>query len=90
MDKPLPRMFMAAIDDATGVKAVPVPTLGGSVPMYLFAGEGHQRVTGLPIANHDNDRHTYDENIRIGTFWEGVQMYAGTPVTLGRLCARGC
>ena len=31
---------------------------------------------GVPIANPDNNQHQYDENIRIGNFWRGIETFA--------------
>jgi hypothetical protein len=30
----------------------------------------------VPIVNYDNHQHSADENLRLGTFWEGVETYA--------------
>jgi acetylornithine deacetylase/succinyl-diaminopimelate desuccinylase-like protein len=53
-----------------------VPALGGSLPLYLFTdGLGHPAVI-VPIANHDNNQHAPDENLRIGNLWYGMDLYA--------------
>jgi len=30
----------------------------------------------LPIANHDNNQHASNENIRLANLWYGVDLYA--------------
>jgi acetylornithine deacetylase/succinyl-diaminopimelate desuccinylase-like protein len=40
-------------------------------------------VIGVPIANHDNNQHASNENIRIGNFWDGIEMYAALMAGLG-------
>ncbi len=33
-------------------------------------------VIGLPIANHDNNQHSSDENLRLQNLWDGIEVYA--------------
>jgi acetylornithine deacetylase/succinyl-diaminopimelate desuccinylase-like protein len=28
---------------------------------------------GIPIANHDNNQHSNDENIRLQNLWDGIE-----------------
>jgi acetylornithine deacetylase/succinyl-diaminopimelate desuccinylase-like protein len=51
------------------------PSLGGSIPMYLFA-RGGVPVIGLPIANHDDNQHAANENLRLKNLWDGIEAYA--------------
>ena len=53
---------------------VAMPTLGGSVPIVHF-----DRILGaptviVPMANHDNNQHDANENIRIGNLWYGIKL----------------
>ena len=50
--------------------------LGGSVPMYLFADIFGTPVVGLPIANHDDNQHASNENLRLQNLWDGIEEYA--------------
>jgi len=50
------------------------PTLGGSVPMYVFEDLGLPWL-GMPIVNYDNHQHSSDENLRLGHFWRGMETY---------------
>jgi hypothetical protein len=50
--------------------------MGGSVPL-----EGIERALGtrtitMPIANHDNGQHSFNENIRIQNLWDGIELMA--------------
>jgi len=65
-----------AIQTATGDPIIRVVTLGGSVPMYLFEGKNHTPVVGVPIANHDNNQHAANENLRLQNLWDAIQVYA--------------
>jgi acetylornithine deacetylase/succinyl-diaminopimelate desuccinylase-like protein len=65
-----------AIESASGGPIIQVVTLGGSVPMYLFEGSKHTPVIGVPIANHDNNQHAADENLRLQNLWDAIEVYA--------------
>ena len=51
------------------------PTLGGSIPGSLFVEELGASVVVVPIANHDNNQHAANENLRLGNLWQGVELY---------------
>ena len=53
-----------------------LPTFGGSIPLYLFEDILGAPVAILPIANHDNNQHAADENIRIANLWYGVDLWS--------------
>jgi acetylornithine deacetylase/succinyl-diaminopimelate desuccinylase-like protein len=69
------------LERATGDGLVEAPTLGGSVPMYIF--ELGLPVIGVPIVNYDNSQHSHNENLRLGEFWRGIQLYAALMASLG-------
>jgi acetylornithine deacetylase/succinyl-diaminopimelate desuccinylase-like protein len=69
--------LVATIKAVTGQDPILMPTAGGSVPMYLFGGEGERPVAILPIANHDNNQHGANENLRLQNLWDGIEIYAG-------------
>jgi acetylornithine deacetylase/succinyl-diaminopimelate desuccinylase-like protein len=75
LDSPLSRQ-MADIMKAAGHEPVRLPTVGGSIPMYLFQQPNQTPVIGLPIANHDDNQHTADENLRLQNLWDGIEVYA--------------
>ncbi len=39
----------------------------------------------LPIANHDNNQHGANENLRVQNLWDGIDLLAGLLVRLGAL-----
>ena len=75
LDLPLSRE-VAAIMTGTGHEPVRLPTVGGSIPMYLFQQPDDTPVIGLPIANHDDNQHAADENLRLQNLWDGIEVYA--------------
>jgi len=74
MDLPISRRVADIIGEATGVRPYLLPSLGGSVPMFLFQGGGTP-VVGLPIVNHDNNQHAADENLRVQNLWDGIEIF---------------
>lgn len=75
MSLPVSKALVAALQQATRGDAVIAPTLGGSVPMYIFEDLGLPWI-GVPIVNYDNHQHSADENVRLGHLWRGMEEYA--------------
>ena len=73
---------MTALVSALGRTPVVTPTLGGSVPMYLFRQAGQARpgsptpAINVPIANHDDNQHAPNENLRLQNLWDGIETFA--------------
>jgi acetylornithine deacetylase/succinyl-diaminopimelate desuccinylase-like protein len=61
---------------ALGIEPVRTPTLGGSVPMYLFRQPRDTPAIILPIANHDDNQHAPNENLRLQNLWDGIETFA--------------
>lgn len=76
MTSPAARAASAAEAVAAGRPPVLLPMMGGGVPIYMFQDIFHVPVIGLPIANHDDDQHAPNENLRLQNLWDGVAVYA--------------
>ncbi|MFQ5748292.1 MAG: M20/M25/M40 family metallo-hydrolase [Planctomycetota bacterium] len=76
MENPLARKIAAAARQAAGGELVLLPTLGGSLPLYLFTGDPGRAVLVVPIANFDDNQYGPDENLRIGNLWYGIDLFA--------------
>jgi acetylornithine deacetylase/succinyl-diaminopimelate desuccinylase-like protein len=74
MDLPVSQAVIKLTEEITDGMVVIQPTLGGSVPMYIFEDLRLPWV-GVPIVNYDNHQHSSDENLRVGHFWKGIEMY---------------
>src|SRR5229473_151515 len=74
MDLPMSKAVVEVVRGAAGKDTVIMPSTGGSVPMYIFEDLGLQWV-GVPIVNYDNHQHSSDENLRLGQFWRGMEIY---------------
>ncbi len=85
LDLPISRAVVAVIQGAVGETVIETPTLGGSVPMFLFDEVLGTPVIGVPIANHDNNQHGADENIRLQNLWDGIGVYAALMARLGHV-----
>jgi acetylornithine deacetylase/succinyl-diaminopimelate desuccinylase-like protein len=83
IDNPVTQATFRALEQAVGGPVVEVVSVGAAIPMYIFEGEHHTPVIGLPIANHDNNQHAYDENLRLQNMWDAIEMYGTLVATLG-------
>jgi acetylornithine deacetylase/succinyl-diaminopimelate desuccinylase-like protein len=82
LELPLSREI-AQIMTAAGHEPVRLPTVGGSIPMFLFQQPNDTPVIGLPIANHDDNQHAADENLRLQNLWDGIEIYTALFSGLG-------
>jgi acetylornithine deacetylase/succinyl-diaminopimelate desuccinylase-like protein len=73
---PVSQAVIAAASKAAGRPVAVLPTMGGSVPLYIFDAALKTPLIGLPIANHDNKQHAADENLRLRNLWDGIDLYA--------------
>ena len=85
MDLPVSRAVARVIADAAGAPIVELPTLGGSVPMYLFVDFLKTPTVGIPIVNHDNNQHAANENLRLQNLWDGIETCAALLTRLGHV-----
>jgi acetylornithine deacetylase/succinyl-diaminopimelate desuccinylase-like protein len=67
---------ITTIRQVTGDALVLQPTMGGSLPLYLFTELLGKPIVIVPIANHDNNQHAADENLRLANLWYGMDVLA--------------
>jgi acetylornithine deacetylase/succinyl-diaminopimelate desuccinylase-like protein len=75
MNLPISQEVIRVVESARG-RAVKLPTMGGGLPLQEV-----ERPTGaptiiIPIGNHDNNQHSYDENLRLQNLWDGIELMA--------------
>jgi acetylornithine deacetylase/succinyl-diaminopimelate desuccinylase-like protein len=75
MDLPISREVLRIAESARG-PIVKLPTMGGSVPLYMIQQTLGSPTITVPIANHDNNQHSFDENLRIDNLWDGIELMA--------------
>jgi acetylornithine deacetylase/succinyl-diaminopimelate desuccinylase-like protein len=76
MDLPIAQDIIAAMTRAGGEPPILVPTSGGSVRLFLFEHVLGQPSVILPIANHDDNQHAANENLRMANLIYGMSLYA--------------
>jgi acetylornithine deacetylase/succinyl-diaminopimelate desuccinylase-like protein len=77
MDMPISKAIARIVDEAVDGPIVLTPSLGGSLPLYVFSGIlDAPPIVVVPIANHDNNQHAPNENLRIKNLWLGIEIYA--------------
>ena len=50
--------------------------MGGSLPLYLIDEVIGAPILILPVANHDNNQHGKDENLRLQNLWDAIEIYS--------------
>lgn len=75
MDNPITVNAAEAIR-ALDQRLVQMPTIGGSLPFATFSDTLALPTIGLAVVNFDNNQHAANENIRVGHFWEAIEIFA--------------
>ena len=57
--------------NTTSIPLAVTITNNGTTAMTL----GTRTIT-VPIANHDNNQHSFNENVRIQNLWDGIELMA--------------
>ena len=75
-DEPLAMQISEILYRLSDSTLIQTPTMGGSLPLYLIHEVVGAPVLILPIANHDNNQHGKDENLRLQNLWDAIEIYA--------------
>lgn len=74
LDLPVAQQVVKAIQTTVDYPVIIMPTLGGSLPLYLFEDILKTKaIITIPSANYDNNQHGENENIRIQNLWDGIE-----------------
>jgi acetylornithine deacetylase/succinyl-diaminopimelate desuccinylase-like protein len=73
---PQARRIAAALEEAFGQPPVQLRTLGGSVPIAPFIEALGFPAILVPSVNFDNNQHEENENLRLGNFFQGIEIIA--------------
>ena len=76
LDQPVSQALLATLDEMLGKPVLRVPTLGGSLPTSMIEHALGVPLVIFPIANHDDNQHAKDENLRLQNLWDGIEAYA--------------
>lgn len=75
MELEVSHRVIAAVEQARG-PVLKVPTLGPVPAVCTLAGVLQAPVILVPIANHDGNQHTHNENLRLQNLWDGIEVMA--------------
>ncbi|MBI4909236.1 MAG: M20/M25/M40 family metallo-hydrolase [Acidobacteria bacterium] len=75
MDSPIGAKVIDAVRSAHS-DLILTPTMGGSLPISPIAEIMRTPIIIVPIANHDNNQHGHNENIRLQNLWDGIETMA--------------
>lgn len=75
MNLPIAQTVVKAVQSTVQGDIVLQPSLGGSLPLYLFDQILETPTISVPIANHDNNQHAENENLRLQNLWDGLETY---------------
>jgi acetylornithine deacetylase/succinyl-diaminopimelate desuccinylase-like protein len=71
MDSPFGNWVYAVLQQ-NNTKVVRVRMMGGSLPTQQLVGALQVPFVILPLVNADNNQHSFDENLRIGHYLDGI------------------
>ena len=74
LDHPLPQEVRRRLSREGPL--VVLPSLGGSLPLYLIRRELDAPSVSIGLWNHDNNQHAEDENVRLGNLFDGIVRLA--------------
>ena len=75
-DEPVAIALTGTLDELLGKPVLRLPTMGGSLPTSVFERTLHVPLIVFPIANHDDNQHAKDENLRLQNLWDGIDAFA--------------
>lgn len=75
MDLPISQEVIRTVESARG-PVVKIPIMGGSVPLVAIDDTLGTHTITVPIANHDDNQHSSNENLRIQNLWDGIDTMA--------------
>jgi acetylornithine deacetylase/succinyl-diaminopimelate desuccinylase-like protein len=82
LDLPIAQSVAAILDQLRDEELIQLPTMGGSLPIYLIEEATGAPLLILPIANHDNNQHGKNENLRLQNLWDAIEIYAAVITNL--------
>jgi len=59
------------------------PSMGGGLPLNAFRSRMQTPIIVLPLANHDNNQHAENENLRLQNLWDAMTVYGAVLAKFG-------
>jgi acetylornithine deacetylase/succinyl-diaminopimelate desuccinylase-like protein len=85
LDSPFAAPITRAIRQARGTDPLLYPTVGGSLPDYVFTKILDRPAFVVPYANADEANHAPNENLEVDLFIAGIKTGAALLAELGAL-----
>lgn len=85
LDSPFAAPLIRAIVKARGVEPLIYPTVGGSLPDYVFTKILGKDAFVIPYANADEANHAPNENLEVVRFIDGIKTGAALLSELGKM-----
>ena len=79
-DLPIAQSMVKAVQGTVDYPVVLIPSMGGSLPLYLFEKILNAKVITVPVVNYDNNQHAENENVQLKFLWEGIETIAAIMV----------
>jgi acetylornithine deacetylase/succinyl-diaminopimelate desuccinylase-like protein len=84
-DIPVGKVVVDAVRKASGKEPVVLPSLGASLPDYLWTKLLGLPSVGVPYANADESNHAPNENMKLECFYNGIHTTAQVIYELGNM-----
>ena len=75
LELPIAQQVIRVAESVNG-PVIKLPMSGGAVPLEMIERATGSRTIIVPIANHDDNQHGFDENLRIQNLWDGIELMA--------------
>ncbi|HEV2199449.1 MAG TPA: M20/M25/M40 family metallo-hydrolase [Bryobacteraceae bacterium] len=75
MDLPISQEVIRVVESARG-PTIKLPNMGGGLPLDAVEHPLHAPTIVISIGNHDNNQHSYNENLRLQNLWDGIELMA--------------
>ena len=85
MESPYTEYVRRGVEIGQGEEPLLVPSLGGSLPDYVFTKILGVPAFGVPYANADEANHAPNENLEIERFIKGIKTGAAMVMSLGQM-----
>ena len=75
-DLAIAQSLVKAVQTTVDYPVILLPSMGGSLPLYLFEKTLNAKVITVPVVNYDNNQHAENENVQLQFLWEGIETIA--------------
>jgi acetylornithine deacetylase/succinyl-diaminopimelate desuccinylase-like protein len=83
MELPVSKAVVKVAAASLELRLVVSQSMGGSLPLHVFAEETGAPLIVVPTVNHDNNQHAADENLRLGNLLGAIDLFGGLLANLG-------